>query len=194
MHERSFSASPRAAIPGAATEISFLNAGSGLPGGFELLATAQASHHDLAAPDVSRGPLPAPLSSLHLSGMAERTHYGWALLGDRANHRLRILGLRILWLCCGRWRGWILQRLPASAAKAGREVYRCSTVTAVDNRRLIHVVLLSAEPLTGLKIPLKFLSAHLMIDRLIAIAIPQGLKPARFLRCFRHPSTSLRAG
>ena len=118
--------------------------------GLELLSTAQASHYDLAASDVSSGPFPAPLPSLDLSGMAEWTLYGRAL-GDRAIHLLRIRELRILWLCRGRWRGWILQWLPTSAAKAGREVNRCSTVTAVNNRRLIHVALLSTCDRLGLK-------------------------------------------
>jgi len=112
--------------------------------GLELLSTAQASHYDLAASDVSSGPFPAPLPSLDLSGMAEWTLYGRAL-GDRAIHLLRIRELRILWLCRGRWRGWILQWLPTSAAKAGREVYRCSAVRAVDSRRFSHDALLSAN-------------------------------------------------
>ena len=148
---------PEVVIPGPAKLISFFNRRSELSGGVELLSTAQASHHDLAASDVSGGPFPAPLSRLDLRGMAEWTLYGRAL-GSRAIHRLRIRGLRILGWCCGRWRGWILQRLPTSAAKAGREVYRCSTVRAVDSRSLIHVALLSALSLIWSKMLPKILS------------------------------------
>ena len=57
--------------------------------------------------------------------------------------------MSLLWLCRGRWRGWILQRLPANAAKGGRNAHRRSTVRAVDSRRLIQDALLSA---TGISI------------------------------------------
>src|SRR5208282_6522007 len=104
----------------------------------KLLSAAQASHLDVAASNISGVPLPAPLSSLHLRGMAVRTLCGRALRG----RAVRRLGILRLW--CGRLRGWTLQRLPTSAAKAGREVYRGSAMRAVDNRRLIHVALLGA--------------------------------------------------
>jgi hypothetical protein len=113
-------------------------------GTLKRLPTALASPHHIAASDISGVPLPATLSSLHLGGMAERTLHGRAL-GGRATHRLRILGLRILGLCRGRGRSCVLQRLPTSAAKAGREGYRCSTMRAIDNRWFSHDALLIAN-------------------------------------------------
>jgi len=125
----------------------------------ERFAAALAGPYRIAASDISGVPLPAPFSCLHLRGVAERTGYALALR-DRAIRRLRIRGLRIrglrilgrgipgrriLWLGRGRGRGGVLQGLPTGAAKAGREVYRCSTVRAEGRRRLVHDVLLNAN-------------------------------------------------
>ena len=59
----------------------------------------------------------------------------------------------------------------------------------VDSRRSPQ-----SKPVDGVGNAAKVSGVCLTNGRRTEIAIPPGLKPTSFLRCFRHPSTSLRAG